>query len=71
MVGTPDEVATQLNAYIAMTGIDQIDAMAQIPRLVPADVHESMRLLQAEVRPQLRFDRGAMADFPQAVAAVG
>lgn len=58
-VGTPDEVAAQLNAHIAVTGIDQLDAMAQIPRLAPADVHESLRLLQTEVRPQLIFDRPA------------
>jgi alkanesulfonate monooxygenase SsuD/methylene tetrahydromethanopterin reductase-like flavin-dependent oxidoreductase (luciferase family) len=64
VVGTPDEVAEQLNAYLALTGVDQLDAMAQIPRLVPADVHESLRLLQTEVRPQLKFVGRRGADAP-------
>jgi alkanesulfonate monooxygenase SsuD/methylene tetrahydromethanopterin reductase-like flavin-dependent oxidoreductase (luciferase family) len=70
MVGTPDEVADQLNRYIALTGVDQVDAMAQIPRLAPADVHESLHLLQTEVRPQLVFDRPfAAMPLETAVAA--
>lgn len=55
IVGTPDEVALQINAYIAETGVDQIDVMVQIPG-VPTDmVKRSMRLIRDEVYPQLRF----------------
>ena len=55
VVGDPEEVAAALNTHIAMTGIDQLDAMVQIPRLNAEDVHRSMRLLQTEVRPRLVF----------------
>lgn len=55
IVGTPDSVARQLNDYLDLTGIDQLDAMVQIPRLEPQHVHASMRLLQHEVRPQLIY----------------
>ncbi|MDR3475482.1 MAG: LLM class flavin-dependent oxidoreductase [Devosia sp.] len=55
VVGTPEEVAAQLNAYLELTGLDQLDFMAQIPRLEPADVHRSLKLLKAEVMPRLVF----------------
>lgn len=55
IAGTPDEVAAQLNRYIALTGVDQLDAMVKIPLLALDDVQASMRLLQQEVRPQLVF----------------
>jgi alkanesulfonate monooxygenase SsuD/methylene tetrahydromethanopterin reductase-like flavin-dependent oxidoreductase (luciferase family) len=61
IVGTPNEVAIQLNRYIALTGIDQLDAMVKIPLLALPDVHNSMRLLQNEVRPQLVFELAADA----------
>jgi hypothetical protein len=48
-------VARQLNSYIALTGVDQLDAMVKIPLLAPNDVHHSMLLLQREVRPRLVF----------------
>lgn len=62
IVGTPDIVARQLNDYIALTGVDQVDAMVQIPRLAPRAIHRSMRLLQEEVRPQLLFRPEAACD---------
>jgi alkanesulfonate monooxygenase SsuD/methylene tetrahydromethanopterin reductase-like flavin-dependent oxidoreductase (luciferase family) len=55
IAGTPDDVAAQLNRYVASTGVDQLDAMVKIPLLRLEDVHASMRLLQHEVRPQLVF----------------
>ena len=57
LVGSPQEVAAGLNDYIETTGVDQLDFMAQIPRLAAADVHRSIRLLQAEVTPRLVFNR--------------
>jgi len=59
IVGTPEEVAAQLNTYIALTGVDQLDAMVKIPLLPLGDVHASMHLLQTEVRPLLVFDSHA------------
>lgn len=55
IVGTPETVTEKLNAYIAETGIDRLDAMVRIPRLALDDVHDCMRLLKAEVIPNLRF----------------
>ena len=49
IVGDPAEVAAQLNRYIGLTGVDQLDAMVKIPLLALPDVHESMRLLKREV----------------------
>ena len=55
IVGTPDEVAEALNRYVGTTGVDRLDVMAQIPGLESGDVRRSFRLLQEEVRPQLRL----------------
>jgi alkanesulfonate monooxygenase SsuD/methylene tetrahydromethanopterin reductase-like flavin-dependent oxidoreductase (luciferase family) len=55
IAGTPDEVARDLNDYLAVTGVDQLDGMISIPRIRPDHVHRTMRLLQAEVRPQLVY----------------
>jgi|GEM_PF-1511607 len=57
--GTPAEVAAELNRYIATTGVDQLDFMVKVPLLELADVHRSMRLLQAEVIPLLDFGQAA------------
>lgn len=38
IVGTPDEVAAQLQQYIAVTGVDRLDLMTQIPGLATQDV---------------------------------
>jgi alkanesulfonate monooxygenase SsuD/methylene tetrahydromethanopterin reductase-like flavin-dependent oxidoreductase (luciferase family) len=56
VVGSPDTVARKLNAYLAATGIDQLDAMVQIPRVGAENVARTLRLLQTEVRPQLVYD---------------
>jgi alkanesulfonate monooxygenase SsuD/methylene tetrahydromethanopterin reductase-like flavin-dependent oxidoreductase (luciferase family) len=53
--GTPDSVAAALNAHIAMTGIDRLDIMPQLPGMTPAAVRRSLALFEAEVRPRLRF----------------
>jgi len=53
-IGTPDEVAALLNAYVQETRIDRLDVMAQIPGLDPAAVRRSLTLIDAEVRPRLR-----------------
>lgn len=66
VVGSPEEVASQLNDYLATSGVDRLDAMVQIPRLLPEHVHRSMRLLQAEVRPMLVY--GAAETAAAAVA---
>jgi alkanesulfonate monooxygenase SsuD/methylene tetrahydromethanopterin reductase-like flavin-dependent oxidoreductase (luciferase family) len=55
IVGTPETVVEKLDAYIAETGIDQLDAMVRIPRLAISDVHDCMRLLKTEVIPNLTF----------------
>lgn len=55
IVGTPSEVANELNDYIRVTGVDRVDAMVQIPRLLPHHVHRSVELLQREVRPLLHY----------------
>ena len=53
--GTPQEVADELNAYIAETGVDQLDVMVQTPGVPTELVKRSMKLIQDEVRPMLRF----------------
>jgi alkanesulfonate monooxygenase SsuD/methylene tetrahydromethanopterin reductase-like flavin-dependent oxidoreductase (luciferase family) len=52
-VGTPEQVAAGLAAYVAQTGVDRLDVMAQIPGLAAEDVRRSLVLLQQEVRPLL------------------
>jgi alkanesulfonate monooxygenase SsuD/methylene tetrahydromethanopterin reductase-like flavin-dependent oxidoreductase (luciferase family) len=54
IVGTPDDVADQLNEYAEQLGLDRLDVMAQVPALPTAAVRRSLALLQAEVRPRLR-----------------
>ncbi|MBW4024650.1 MAG: LLM class flavin-dependent oxidoreductase [Proteobacteria bacterium] len=58
--GTPDEVATALNAHIALTGIDRLDIMPHLPGMEASAVCRSLALFAAEVRPRLRFP--AMAE---------
>jgi alkanesulfonate monooxygenase SsuD/methylene tetrahydromethanopterin reductase-like flavin-dependent oxidoreductase (luciferase family) len=53
IVGTPEQVATALNAYVATTGVERLDLMVQIPGLATDAVRRSMRLIQDEVRPRL------------------
>jgi alkanesulfonate monooxygenase SsuD/methylene tetrahydromethanopterin reductase-like flavin-dependent oxidoreductase (luciferase family) len=53
--GTPDSVASALNDHIAMTGIDRLDIMPQLPGMAPEAVDRSLALFAAEVRPRLRF----------------
>ncbi|WP_419757721.1 LLM class flavin-dependent oxidoreductase [Acidisoma sp.] len=53
--GTPDFVAAALNDHIAMTGIDRLDIMPQLPGMAPEAVNRSLALFTAEVRPKLRF----------------
>jgi alkanesulfonate monooxygenase SsuD/methylene tetrahydromethanopterin reductase-like flavin-dependent oxidoreductase (luciferase family) len=53
--GTPEDVAASLNAHIALTGIDRLDIMPQLPGMQPAAVRRSLALFDAEVRPRLRF----------------
>lgn len=61
VVGSPETVAKKLNAYLATTGVDQLDAMVNIPRAGPENFARTLRLLQAEVRPQLRYGVAAEA----------
>jgi alkanesulfonate monooxygenase SsuD/methylene tetrahydromethanopterin reductase-like flavin-dependent oxidoreductase (luciferase family) len=61
VVGSPETVARKLNAYLATTGVDQLDAMVNIPRVGPENFARTLRLLQAEVRPQLRYGVAAEA----------
>lgn len=55
IVGSPETVVKKLNAYLATTGVDQLDAMVNIPRVGPENFARTLRLLQAEVRPHLRY----------------
>ena len=55
IVGSPDTVVRKLNDYLATTGVDQLDAMVQIPRVGAENVARTLRLLQQEVRPQLSY----------------
>lgn len=61
IVGDPDEVAEALNRHAAVTGVDRLDVMVQIPGLRTEAVRRSMRLLQREVRPRLRLNGAARA----------
>ena len=56
IVGTPEEVTAELNAYVDTTGVDQLDVMVQIPGLATEDVRRSMALVQNEVRPRLSLN---------------
>jgi alkanesulfonate monooxygenase SsuD/methylene tetrahydromethanopterin reductase-like flavin-dependent oxidoreductase (luciferase family) len=51
LAGDPEE----LNVYLATTKVDRLDVMVQIPGLRTESVRRSMRLIQEEVRPRLRF----------------
>jgi alkanesulfonate monooxygenase SsuD/methylene tetrahydromethanopterin reductase-like flavin-dependent oxidoreductase (luciferase family) len=53
--GTPEFVAEALNAHIALTGIDRLDIMPQLPGMAPDAVRRSLALFMTEVRPRLRF----------------
>jgi alkanesulfonate monooxygenase SsuD/methylene tetrahydromethanopterin reductase-like flavin-dependent oxidoreductase (luciferase family) len=55
VVGSPDTVARKLNTYLQQTGVDQLDAMVNIPRVGADNFARTLRLLQQEVRPQLSF----------------
>lgn len=55
LTGTPDEVAEMLNAHIALTGIDRLDVMPQLPGIHTKAIARSLRLIATEVRPRLRF----------------
>ncbi|WP_172331427.1 LLM class flavin-dependent oxidoreductase [Mangrovicoccus sp. HB161399] len=55
IAGSPETVAGKLNAYIAETGIDQLDAMVQIPHVSLGHAERTLRLLASEVRPRLKF----------------
>jgi alkanesulfonate monooxygenase SsuD/methylene tetrahydromethanopterin reductase-like flavin-dependent oxidoreductase (luciferase family) len=62
LAGTPAEVADMLNQHIAATGIDRLDVMAQVPGIPTEAVARSLRLIQEEVRPLLRFPARAEAE---------
>ncbi|MCX5478214.1 LLM class flavin-dependent oxidoreductase [Kaistia geumhonensis] len=61
IVGSPEEVVAELDAYVETTGVDQLDVMVQIPGLATEDVRRSMALVQQEVRPFLAINRNAAA----------
>lgn len=61
IVGSPDEVLAELDAYVATTGVDQLDVMVQIPGLATDDVRRSMALVQQEIRPRLAINKQASA----------
>jgi alkanesulfonate monooxygenase SsuD/methylene tetrahydromethanopterin reductase-like flavin-dependent oxidoreductase (luciferase family) len=58
LAGTPEDVATMLNEHIARTGIDRLDLMVQVPGISSEAVARSLRLIQGEIRPRLRFAPG-------------
>jgi alkanesulfonate monooxygenase SsuD/methylene tetrahydromethanopterin reductase-like flavin-dependent oxidoreductase (luciferase family) len=66
LAGTPDEVARMLNDHIARTGLDQLDLMVQVPGVSSEAVVRSLRLIQDEVRPRLRFTPAALGPGPPA-----
>lgn len=68
VVGTPDKVVADLNAYLAETGVDRLDAMMRIPRLALADVHRGMALMMDAVIPRLVYPPATAR--PVAAAAV-
>jgi alkanesulfonate monooxygenase SsuD/methylene tetrahydromethanopterin reductase-like flavin-dependent oxidoreductase (luciferase family) len=55
IVGDPDEVAEALNRYLETMAVDRLDVMVQIPGLRSEHICQSMRLIQEEVRPRLRY----------------
>ena len=60
VVGSPDRVAEQLAAEMAIMGADRLDVMFQVPGL-PDDVRrDSMRRFAAEVAPALAARRDAL-----------
>ena len=61
IIGAPEDVAAELDAYVATTGVDQLDVMVQIPGLATEDVRRSMSLVQNEVRPRLALNRAQAA----------
>ncbi len=57
VVGSPEEVAQQLNEYIATTGVDRLDIMVRIPYLSLDQIVRTMELVQEQVAPSLVFGR--------------
>lgn len=55
LIGRPDEVAEQLNAHIALLGLDRLDLMPQLPGLATEAVQRSLHLIATELKPRLRF----------------
>lgn len=55
LVGRPDQVADQLNAHIALLGLDRLDLMPQLPGLPSEAVQRSLHLIATELKPRLRF----------------
>lgn len=69
IVGDPGQVATQLNKYLQITGVDQLDVMMQLPLLTSEALYRSMQLFQQEVAPRLQppahlRDRDELAPCP-------
>src|SRR5690606_376464 len=53
IVGDPDHVQQELQAYRASTGVDRVDVMLQLPLLGADAVHDAMSLFMDEVAPGL------------------
>jgi len=54
VAGSPQTVATWLQACARTTGVDRFDLMMHIPGIAPDDLRRSMTLFAREVAPGLR-----------------
>lgn len=53
ILGSPDEVAAGLAAYVEVTGVDRLDLLVQFPRLSADRTRSSLELFASQVWPQL------------------
>ncbi|MGV0742467.1 LLM class flavin-dependent oxidoreductase [Mycolicibacterium sp. XJ870] len=53
ILGTPDQVAEALSAYVDITGVDRLDLLVQFPRLPAECTRRSLQLFATEVWPKL------------------
>jgi alkanesulfonate monooxygenase SsuD/methylene tetrahydromethanopterin reductase-like flavin-dependent oxidoreductase (luciferase family) len=61
VIGTPDEVTTQLSEYVEITGVDHLDLLVQFPRLSAQRTRQTLELFANEVRPRLGGALGVVA----------
>ena len=56
LVGDPESVTRQVQEYLQITGVDQLDVMMHVAGIKAEAIRRSMHLFQQAVAPQLRIE---------------